>query len=65
GGLAGIFIGLLIYYIITINLRWPFIFSFTSVIISFSFAAFVGIFFGFWPAQKASKLKPIDALKFE
>ena len=65
GGLAGILLGLIIYYIVTTVLRWPFIFSFMSVIISFSFAALVGIFFGFWPAQKASKLKPIDALKFE
>ena len=65
GGLVGIFLGLLIYYIVTVAVKWPFIFSFMSVLISFSFAAFVGIFFGFWPAQKAAGLKPIDALKFE
>jgi len=65
GGLIGIFLGLFVYYIITIFVKWPFIFSFTSVVISFFFAAFVGIFFGFWPAKKASGLKPIDALRFE
>ncbi|MCL1911129.1 MAG: ABC transporter permease [Leptospirales bacterium] len=65
GGIAGIFLGLLIYYIVTVAVKWPFIFSFMSVAVSFSFAAFIGIFFGFWPARKAAGLKPIDALKFE
>lgn len=65
GGLIGILLGLIIYYIITIAVKWPFIFSFSAIVISFSFAAFVGIFFGFWPATKASKLKPIEALKYE
>ena len=65
GGLVGIILGLTIYYIATLIVKWPFIFSFTAIFISFSFAAIVGIFFGFWPATKASKLKPIDALKFE
>ncbi|MDR3237845.1 MAG: ABC transporter permease [Spirochaetia bacterium] len=65
GGLIGIFLGLIIYYIITVAVKWQFIFSFPAIVISFSFAAFVGIFFGFWPAKKASGLKPIDALKFE
>lgn len=65
GGIAGIVLGLILYYVIIIFAKWPFIFSFSSVLLSFSFAALVGIFFGFWPAQKASALRPIDALKFE
>jgi putative ABC transport system permease protein len=65
GGAIGILLGLLIYSLIVFFTKWPFIFSFGSILISFSFAAGVGIFFGFWPAKKASNLKPIDALKFE
>ncbi len=65
GGAIGILLGLLIYSLIVFFAKWPFIFSFGSILISFSFAAAVGIFFGFWPAKKASNLKPIDALKFE
>lgn len=35
------------------------------IVISFSFSLLVGIFFGIYPANKASKLKPVDALRFE
>ncbi len=65
GGFVGILLGLGIYYIIIIVAEWPFIFSLFSILISFLFAAAVGIFFGYYPARKASALKPIDALKFE
>jgi putative ABC transport system permease protein len=65
GGAIGIILGLLIYLIIVIVLKWIFIFSLMSVLISFIFSASVGIFFGFYPAKKASNLKPIEALKFE
>ncbi len=65
GGIVGILIGLGIYYIIIIVAEWPFIFSALSIVISFLFAAAVGIFFGYYPARKAAALKPIDALKYE
>jgi putative ABC transport system permease protein len=65
GGAIGILLGLLIYLIIVIALKWIFIFSLISVLISFIFSTSVGIFFGFYPARKASSLKPIEALKFE
>jgi len=65
GGAIGIMLGLLIYLIIVIILKWVFIFSLMSVMLSFLVSAGVGIFFGYYPAKKASNLKPIDALKFE
>ncbi|MCL2154462.1 MAG: ABC transporter permease [Leptospirales bacterium] len=65
GGAIGIVLGLLIYLIIVVALKWIFIFSLISILISFIFSTSVGIFFGFYPARKASNLKPIDALKFE
>jgi putative ABC transport system permease protein len=39
--------------------------STTSIMVAFVFSAAVGIFFGFYPARKASKLDPIDALRYE
>lgn len=65
GGIIGITLGLIIYYLITFFVQWPFIFSFVSIVISALFAAAVGIFFGYYPSKKASNLKPIEALRYE
>lgn len=65
GGLIGIILGLSIYGIIAYFVKWPFIFSISSILISVGFAAAVGVFFGYYPSKKAAELKPIEALKYE
>jgi putative ABC transport system permease protein len=65
GGVVGISLGLGLYFTIIFFLKWPFIISIASIIISFLFAFAVGIFFGYYPAKKAAELKPIDALRYE
>ncbi len=39
--------------------------SMTGIVIAFSFSAVIGIFFGFYPAKRASMLKPVEALRYE
>jgi putative ABC transport system permease protein len=65
GGLTGVLIGIAVSRLIATNAGWPIIVSADSVALAFSVAAFVGIFFGFYPARKASRLDPIDALRYE
>ncbi len=65
GGLIGIGIGVLGAKVTAIFSGWNVLISYWALLISFSFAAAVGIFFGFYPAHKASRLNPIDALRYE
>jgi putative ABC transport system permease protein len=65
GGVIGIGIGLGSAKILSAIAHWPTLISVSSIVIAFLFSAAVGVFFGFYPARKASNLDPIDALRYE
>jgi len=65
GGLLGVGLGVASSYIISSTAGWPVLVSGFSVGLSSFFAAAIGVFFGFYPARKASLLNPIDALRYE
>ncbi|HXW51839.1 MAG TPA: ABC transporter permease [Candidatus Acidoferrales bacterium] len=65
GGIIGILIGLLSSELASVLGGWSVIVSPLSILMSFSFAALVGIVFGFYPARRASILNPIEALRHE
>jgi len=65
GGLAGIVAGLAFAAFATSMLGVPFIVDVSTVVVAFAFSAIVGIVFGYFPAQRASRLNPIEALRHE
>jgi len=65
GGVAGIILGITGSELISIFAGWSTIMSPFSVLLAFGFSGLVGIFFGFYPAYKASLLDPIEALRYE
>ncbi|MGN6806683.1 MAG: ABC transporter permease [Trinickia sp.] len=65
GGFAGMLFGIVASELITVVARWPTVLSSAAVIGGFAFSAAVGIFFGYYPARKASRLDPIEALRYE
>jgi putative ABC transport system permease protein len=65
GGAIGVGLGLLAPYLVSKFAGLPTDVSTSSVVLAFGFAAAIGIFFGYYPARKASRLDPIDALRYE
>jgi putative ABC transport system permease protein len=65
GGLIGIGVGIVGSYAIGYVFQWSVLVSWSAVVPAFLFAAAVGVFFGYYPARKASRLKPIEALRYE
>lgn len=65
GGAIGTTLGIVLSYIIAIFVKVPPSTDFTTVLIAVAFSAGVGIFFGLYPANKAAKLDPIEALRYE
>jgi putative ABC transport system permease protein len=65
GGVFGILVGLLGSTLISKFLGWPTLVSITAIISAAIFSGAVGIFFGYYPARKAARLDPIEALRYE
>jgi len=65
GGLIGVVVGILAARLTTIIAGWPTIISSDAVVIAFIFSVAVGLFFGLYPANKAARLNPIEALRYE
>jgi len=65
GGLGGILIGLVATEVIATYAGWPALFSVEAMLVAVTVSAAVGVFFGFYPAWKASRLDPIEALRRE
>jgi putative ABC transport system permease protein len=65
GGLLGIAAGIGVSKLVAAQMNWPTLIPPEWVLYAFIFSALVGVFFGFYPARKASRLDPIDALRYE
>ena len=65
GGIIGMILGLGGSLLMALALKIPPFFSWTPVILAFTFSAVIGIFFGIYPANKAARLDPIEALRYE
>ena len=65
GGLIGVGLGVSASVVVRHFAGWPIVVTPESIALSFGVAAFVGVFFGYYPARKAARLDPIDALRYE
>ncbi|GAN34564.1 MAG: ABC transporter permease [Candidatus Brocadia sp. AMX2] len=65
GGIVGIIFGIFTSKLVSHYGGWPSLLSSPSIAVAFLFSNMVGIFFGYYPARKASRLNPIEALRYE
>ena len=65
GGVMGIVIGSLVSWGISAFFGWNVLVSLNSIILAFTFSVLVGVLFGLWPAWRAAKLLPVEALRYE
>jgi putative ABC transport system permease protein len=65
GAVIGVFLGITASKLVTLFLSWPTLITEFSIILSFMVCVITGVFFGYYPAQKASRLDPIEALRYE
>jgi putative ABC transport system permease protein len=65
GGIAGILVGVGASYAIALFAGWPTVVTVNSILLAGVSSVMIGVFFGFYPAYKASMLSPIEALRLD
>ena len=65
GGLIGIALGLGGSVALASAMGWPFVLTPFWIVVAFGISMAIGVVFGFYPARKAARMNPIDALRFE
>ena len=65
GGIIGVLLGIGASYAVKLFAHWPIYIELWSIIMSFAVCTFTGVFFGWYPAKKAARLDPIEAIRYE
>lgn len=65
GGIIGVLLGIGSSYAVNLLAKWPIYIQPWSIIMSFAVCTFTGVFFGWYPAKKAARLDPIEAIRYE
>lgn len=65
GGIIGVLLGIGSSYAVNLLAKWPVYIQPWSIIMSFAVCTFTGVFFGWYPAKKAARLDPIEAIRYE